>query len=135
MMPSWELSTLGHPLSDIVNLTVPYLDVEPALGPGRGRGAPEFVPGATLGLPSREEVIKWYVEDTQWEAGRIIAWGDAFGMFRSTVIVHGIAARYARRQGSGISAQNISKQVVPFVNLTLKLVGKAEEKKRLQPNL
>lgn len=120
------MSTIGHPLSDIVNLTVPFLEVEPSLGSGRGRGQPEFHDGTVPGIPGRDEVLRWYKDIAEWDPTSNMAWGDAFGMFRTTVIVQGIASRVARGQASGVDATVIANQIEPFAAFTLKLMRKVE---------
>lgn len=124
---SWELSTIGHPLSDLVNLTVPFLDEEPTLGIGTGRGLSSFKPGVTPGLPSRAAIIQLYRQHVDWDPAQYILWGDAFGMFRATVIIQGIAARYARRQASSASAKLISEQRGTFAEYTYRLVQKLSD--------
>jgi aminoglycoside phosphotransferase (APT) family kinase protein len=110
-----------------VNFTVPFLDEEPSLGVGSGRGSRDFKLGITPGLPSRNSIIQLYREHANWDPAKDIPWGDAFGMFRATVIVQGIAARYASRQASGTSAKLISEQLQPFAEYTFRLVKNLPE--------
>ncbi|CUS11615.1 unnamed protein product [Tuber aestivum] len=102
----WELSTIGHPLSDFrANLLSPY---QLALETGASAMSVEtrdFLPGATPGLPPRQQVIDWYGQASGWNIlPSEMYWGDAFGFCRNSVIAQGIAARAARRQASSAKA-------------------------------
>lgn len=110
----WEMATVGHPLSDLANLTSPYVSVLSPTGVGSGRGAPEFAPGTVKGLPSREQVIKWYSDAAGWDPTPEMTWGDAFGAFRGGIIMQGIAARYALRQASSEKARDYAVQMKPY---------------------
>lgn len=103
----WEMATIGHPLSDIANLTCPY-HLE-SLGWWES-----FRPGATPGLPNLRECHDVYKESAGWDAAKDCAWGNAFAAFRSAVIMQGIAARYARRQTSSNSAMEHIQRMRPF---------------------
>lgn len=89
----WELSTIGHPLSDVSNLTMPWVAARENLefvtdgeededGKKRRTERDEFIPGRVDGLPSREEVLKWYSEVAGWDTREMSDYGDAFTMFR-----------------------------------------------------
>jgi aminoglycoside phosphotransferase (APT) family kinase protein len=120
LLCSWEMSTIGHPLSDLVNLLTPYatarlLTDHPLQahlgseheGSTSAEGAaltvnPSFLPGATAGLPTLEECARQYAEAAGWDPteGSQLSWALAFGIFRLASICQGIAARYALRQAS-----------------------------------
>lgn len=58
-MHSWEMSTIGHPLSDISNLLTPYFTAR--LDPRRSVNVhPGFLPRATRGLPTPDEITTLY---------------------------------------------------------------------------
>ncbi|KAF8455090.1 kinase-like domain-containing protein [Terfezia claveryi] len=91
----WELSTIGHPLSDVSNLTMPWAAARENLeyvtdgeragdGQRRKQERDEFIPGRVEGLPSREEVLNWYSETAGWDPKEFSDYGDAFTMFRVT---------------------------------------------------
>lgn len=109
----WEMSTIGHPLSDLNNLLAPYLwaDKKRDL---QSRANEAFLPGATEGLPSREQLIAWYSEVAGWDPRPDFIWGDAFSTYRSAIIMQGIAARYALRQASSAQAQEYGQLTKPF---------------------
>ncbi|KAK4142631.1 kinase-like domain-containing protein [Dichotomopilus funicola] len=55
----WEMSTIGHPLSDISNLLTPYFTAR--LDPRRSVNVhPGFRPRATRGLPTPDEITSLY---------------------------------------------------------------------------
>lgn len=98
----WEMSTIGHPLSDLSNLLMPYLTA----GPSAPRPTPAFSPAAMPGLPSRAHLLDLYATESGYRpTDRETMWADAFAMFRLSVIMQGIAARYALRQASSAKAK------------------------------
>lgn len=92
-----------------------------------GRGSTAFLPGQTLGLPTKEECIKWYSEMAGWDPSPEIAWGDAFGIYRGSIIMQGIAARLARRQASSASATEYAEQMKPFGEVAWSLVQQCRD--------
>lgn len=112
---SWEMSTIGHPLSDLANLLTPYYTA--FLDPARSVHLhPGFLPKATRGLPSREDLTELYFAVLEPEAReedravvetrrRELQWAQAFSIFRLAAICQGIAARLARRQASSEQAK------------------------------
>lgn len=89
----WELSTIGHPIADLAYLCLPYR-------------LPRDLPGVfdlvEAGLPSEEQMLARYCDQTG-RAG-IPEWPVflAFACFRSAAIIQGVAARAA--QGNVSSA-------------------------------
>ncbi|KAJ5151387.1 uncharacterized protein N7482_010639 [Penicillium canariense] len=104
----WEMATIGHPLSDFCNLTSPYILDSAEYKKG------QFQPGRIPGLPSREDCISWYSAVSGYNPAADILWGDAFFAFRGSVIMQGIAARFAARQASSARAGDYAKQAKPF---------------------
>ncbi|KAF1990414.1 APH-domain-containing protein [Aulographum hederae CBS 113979] len=132
----WEMSTIGHPLSDLSNLLVPYT-ITPIASPITILPAPNsnnapitrlprnaysaFSPSSRLaGIPPKEEVLAWYTTAVAsetagpqirgWNPQQDIQWGAAFAMFRDAVIYQGIAARYAARQASSAQAWEVGQE-------------------------
>jgi aminoglycoside phosphotransferase (APT) family kinase protein len=116
----WEMATVGHPLSDFCNLTSPYI-ME-----GADSQLEQFKPGVLAGLPTRADCIRWYAEVSGYDTRGDIAWGDAFFAFRGSVIMQGIAARFAGRQASSARAGDYAKRAKPFA------LGAWERVKRVQ---
>ena len=123
---SWEMSTIGHPLSDLANLLSPYTfgrteEIRSAF-PG-ATNLKAFSPDARLeGIPTYQQCIQWYNEVAGWDAQRDINWGAAFGAYRNSVIMQGIAARYALRQASSAQAKDYGSKMEPFGQLGWQLV-------------
>lgn len=131
----WEMSTVGHPLSDVVNLTSPFSMALCAGDPANRDlsfpylSNPEaFLPGATPGLPSVDELLAWYVEagGGSYDPRPDMSWGCAFGVLRSAGILQGIAARVARRQATSEVAGNYAGSFRSLGELAWRL---AEEEK------
>lgn len=116
------MSTIGHPLSDVVNLLAPYVTASSQKAMAIGRANTAFQPGATPGLPTKDQLISWYSEVAGWDPRADITWGDAFGTYRSAIIMQGIAARYALRQASSEKAQEYGSQMAPFAEVAWDLV-------------
>lgn len=120
------MSTIGHPLSDLSNLIVPW--TISAFSTERRNSSEAFAPGAeTPGLPSREQVVRWYAEVAGWDPAADIAWGTAFAMFRDSIIFQGIKSRYAVRQASSAEAKRVGEEMLPCAEICWKLVGRARE--------
>ncbi|KAF2869322.1 kinase-like domain-containing protein [Massariosphaeria phaeospora] len=120
----WEMSTIGHPLSDLANLLTPYVTATAQQALDIGRANEAFQPGVTKGLPSRDQLLAWYAEVAGWDPRTSMTWGDAFGLYRSSIIMQGIAARYALRQASSANAQDYVAMMHPFSEITWDLVQK-----------
>jgi aminoglycoside phosphotransferase (APT) family kinase protein len=118
------MSTIGHPLSDLSNLIVPWTIT--AFSADRRNASPAFAPTAsTPGLPSREQVVAWYAEVAGWDPARDLAWGTAFAMFRDCIIFQGIASRYAVRQASSSEAKKVGEEMKPCAEICWELVTRA----------
>jgi len=93
----WELSTIGHPLSDMANLCLPYHLGE--IGSLLNYGP--FDLSEDSGVPSEEEVLRAYCEATSVPFP-IPDWSFyvAFACLRLAVIVQGVAMRASTGQGS-----------------------------------
>ncbi|TQS38629.1 hypothetical protein Golomagni_00860 [Golovinomyces magnicellulatus] len=94
----WEMSTIGHPHSDLINLIIPYhLETKPQV---------MLVKSPTP--ESTKELAELYAQFAGWDPRQDIMWGAAFGLFRLSVILQGIAARYAVRQASSAGAKDMA---------------------------
>lgn len=130
---SWELSTIGHPMSDLINLTFPYFLVA-----NNAKGASwldSFKAGATPGLPTQAQLMKWYAEVAGFDPTPDIEWCTAFQVFRAAAIYQGIAARYAVRQASSAKAKENAEQRHPTSALAWKQVCKCMEREKGKPKL
>ncbi|KAK5142269.1 hypothetical protein LTR04_002285 [Oleoguttula sp. CCFEE 6159] len=118
----WEMSTIGHPLSDLVNLLTPFTTALSPLAVSIGRGSEAFLPGGTPGLPTRDQCVSWYRDVAGWDPTPDLTWGEAFGIYRGSIIMQGIAARYALRQASSEKAMDYAAQMKPFAEVAWSLV-------------
>ncbi|KAI1820103.1 phosphotransferase enzyme family protein [Xylaria intraflava] len=122
----WEMSTVGHPLSDLGNLLMPFYTQEASRFYNPRIDA--FIPGATPGLPTPELVLTWYKDAAGWDPRPEMHWAMAFSVFRSSAICQGIAARYATRQASSAEAQKYAQAFKPLGELAWSLVEQERAK-------
>ncbi|KAI0205970.1 kinase-like domain-containing protein [Astrocystis sublimbata] len=122
----WEMSTVGHPLSDLGNLLLPFYTHEATSS--HTPTATAFLPGATPGLPIPDVVLGWYKETAGWDPLPEIHWALAFAVFRLSAISQGIAARFATRQASSAEAQKYAESFKPLGELAWSLVEQEKAK-------
>jgi aminoglycoside phosphotransferase (APT) family kinase protein len=125
------MSTIGHPLSDLVNLLNPYSLKDR----NEVKHLPKFREGQTPGLPTQQQLLKWYAEIAGWDPSPDMAYGVAFGFFRATCIYQGIAARYAVRQASSAKAKDNATQRHPMGKLAWEYVQKSKAAATDKPRL
>jgi aminoglycoside phosphotransferase (APT) family kinase protein len=124
----WEMSTVGHPLSDLANLLMPYYTH--SASNSYNRNGDSFLPGVTPGLPTPDRILEWYKEAAGWDPRPEMHWALAFAVFRSAAICQGIAARYATRQASSAEAQRYAQAFKPLGELAWSLVEDEKAKSR-----
>lgn len=117
----WEMATIGHPLSDLSNLLTPYTTAAIPEARAAGRVNEAFVTGLP-GLPTKEQCIAWYRATAGWDPTPEMTWGDAFGVYRGTIIMQGIAARYAMRVASSAQAKEYAISMKPFAEVAWTLI-------------
>lgn len=124
----WEMSTVGHPLSDLANLMHPFYAARMADGAQTPHTSnPAFLPGRTPGLPHPRQVMGWYRETAGFDPAPEMGWAAAFSVFRLSAICQGIAARVAARQASSESAKTHAQALVPLAEFAWSLVQKQKE--------
>jgi len=111
----WELSTLGHPLTDLANLLQPFDLPHDGLEDTILQGLQGLPPSH---VPLIDELMTTYCST----AGRpypIPKWPVAvsFSMFRLSVIIQGIAARVLTNQASSEEAAVVAKGFKPLGRL------------------
>ncbi|KIX08865.1 uncharacterized protein Z518_03522 [Rhinocladiella mackenziei CBS 650.93] len=133
----WEMATIGHPLSDVVNLVSPWSFLDQVSQAARiAAGEPDaFSPGVTPGLPTLDQALKWYKEESGYNVAVDLAWGNAFWGFRSAIIVQGISARYAQRQASGKTAKQYVSQVYRYSDYAMAIVKELRDSSRSHTRL
>nr|CAG8448830.1 16018_t:CDS:2 [Entrophospora candida] len=106
----WELSTIGHPLSDLANLLMQFYVSENAVKPLIGlKDVPNLL------IPSADELIYEYCIKTKRKFPiPNFEYAIVFSFFRLAVITQGIAARIAHKQASSSEAQNYARMFKPI---------------------
>ncbi|KAI1175272.1 kinase-like domain-containing protein [Nemania sp. FL0916] len=124
----WEMSTIGHPLSDLANMLMPFFTAEASRSFNPRSEA--FLPGATPGLPSPDDVLGWYQDAAGWDPRPEFHWALAFSVFKLSGIAQGIAARYATRQASSAEARKYAQAFQPLGELAWSLVEQEKAKSK-----
>jgi len=112
----WELSTLGHPATDLALVTLPY-DTSPKMpsalsGFGKERAA--------MGIPSEYELIGAYVEATGLASvAHHLDYYRAFACFRMASILQGVYKRSLSGQASSADGAAIGKLASVVADLGL----------------
>ncbi|KAI8630574.1 phosphotransferase enzyme family protein [Xylariaceae sp. FL1651] len=130
----WEMSTIGHPLSELASIMHPFYSAEMLTNshfasPSSATASssddkhtsstvahPGFLPGATPGLPDPQTILHWHVETSysgingssnigKWNPSPEISWAATFSMFRQAAICQGITAWVVTLQASSESAR------------------------------
>lgn len=126
----WELSTIGHPLSDLSNLLQPFY-VPASHGSDDGNrvvGMLGFKDSKEpLPIPGADELLQHYCHILgspypipQWK------FAVAFSFFRLAVILQGIAARVARKQASSAQAASYASRFKPVAQIGLDIVDEGD---------
>lgn len=119
----WEMASIGHPLSDMVLVTLPWTDPRLKSIQKEHDGQESFAHGVTPALPSYGQVPEWYAGNTGYNIAEDASWGLPFAGFRSAVIMHWVSARVATRQAyGGKSALGWSRQITPYAQWTCSLI-------------
>ena len=110
-MLDWELSTLGHPLSDFAYQVMAW-----RLGPQEFRGLKGADLG-NLGIPSEAEYVIAYCRRTgrsgipNWELYLI------FNMFRIAAILHGVLSRALQGNAASDNAVEMGRRAAPVARV------------------
>jgi len=102
----WELSTLGHPLSDLAYLCMPY-HIQAGVPQSRGVADLDL---AETGIPSEEAVVERYCQATGRDG--LSEWRvfTALSFFRLSAILHGVMARALQGNASNSDALQVAKR-------------------------
>jgi len=113
----WELSTLGHPVSDLAYLCMGYHLALP------GRGSLVGADLASLGIPDEQEMVEIYCRKTG--RGEIEDWPYfmAFGIFRLAAIAQGVYKRSLLGNASSEGAGAFGAAVFALADLGCKIAG------------
>ena len=113
----WELSTLGHPLSDLAYACMGYHLNLP------GRGGLAGVDVKSLGIPTEDEMVAEYA--TLTGRASIDGWPFfmAFGIFRLAAIAQGVYARSLQGNASSDDASTYGAAVTMLSELACSIAG------------
>ncbi|KAI0034874.1 kinase-like domain-containing protein [Vararia minispora EC-137] len=130
----WELCTLGSPLADLGNLTMPWSINWNEVG------LPSEIPIATKGYKNSTEDSPISLRDIEQEYSRLMGLSypiddmifvRSWMLFRLAIIAQGIAARYAKRQASSEKAQTYALGY-PYIGM---MAEKALEPEGIRPDV
>ncbi|KAI8991478.1 kinase-like domain-containing protein [Mycotypha africana] len=122
----WELSTVGHPLSDLSNLLQSFY--VPATASDSNSNMLGFKDSKEpLPIPEAAELMEHYCSILE-EPFPIPRWkfAVAFSFFRLAVIIQGIAARVARKQASSAQAKSYASRFKPVAQMCLNIVDEGD---------
>lgn len=106
----WELSTLGHPLGDLM-----YHLMEWYRPPGvDARGTLGNADLAALGIPTQDAYVRRYIERTGFAIEADLPFYRAFNLFRTAAILQGIAHRLQDGNAASMNAADITANVRPL---------------------
>ncbi|KAI9484252.1 MAG: kinase-like domain-containing protein [Benjaminiella poitrasii] len=130
----WELSTIGHPLSDLSNLLQPFYvpasnDVSSNMLGFKNSREPLPVPDADELLAHYCSILHQPYPIEKWH------FAVAFSFFRLSVILQGIAARVARKQASSAQAKTYAARFKPVAELALEIIDQGDRQHHNQNKL
>jgi aminoglycoside phosphotransferase (APT) family kinase protein len=113
----WELSTLGHPVSDLAYACMSYQVNLP------GRGGLVGLDLAALGIPTEQALVDAYCARTG--RARIDDWAYfmAFGIFRLAAIAQGVYKRSLQGNASSDNASSFGEAVTTLAELGCSIAG------------
>ncbi|MBI1847186.1 MAG: phosphotransferase [Candidatus Rokubacteria bacterium] len=115
----WELSTLGHPLSDLAYNCIPYhLPPEDSLGGVAGVGL------AASGIPTEEEYLTAYCRRTGRTGVADWEFYVAFSLFRLAAIAQGIMGRFIAGTANDPEAAERGRRARPLAEAGWALIEK-----------
>jgi aminoglycoside phosphotransferase (APT) family kinase protein len=102
----WELSTLGHPLSDLAYLCMSYR-IDASVPHSRGILGLDL---AKLGIPKEEEIVERYC--VAMGRSSLPDWNVflALSFFRLSAILHGVMARALQGNASDANARQVAQR-------------------------
>lgn len=103
----WELSTLGHPLSDLVYFLIPWY--RPDLDDGRSSF--KGLDFDAVGLPTMDEVVTRYCTRSRRDGVPNLHFYCAFNLFRAAAIGEGIVARARQGNAAATDAASFAESV------------------------
>lgn len=118
----WELSTLGHPLADLAYYCLPY-HLPSDMEGSRGLLGEDL---EALGVPTEQETITRYCQQTGREG--IADWHVflAFSLFRLAAIVQGVYARALQGNAANADALQVGKRASQLAEAGWKIASEGD---------
>ncbi len=113
----WELATIGDPLMDLGSSMAYWIDSNDETAFAKLRRQPSHLPG----MPTREEFVKRYLEKSEWDCNDFTFY-EVFGLFRLTVILQQIWARYVAGQTTNPSFASFGDAVNLMINRAMRMI-------------
>jgi len=113
----WELATIGDPLMDLGSSMAYWIDRNDEADFAALRRQPTHLPG----MPTRQEFITKYLEKTEWGCDDFTFY-EIFGVFRLTVILQQIWARYFAGQTSNPAFAGFGDAVNLMINRAMRML-------------
>ncbi len=117
----WELSTLGHPLSDLAYNCMLYR-LPPDLPTVRGFGDIDL---ARLGIPEERAYVAVYARQTGRDPGADWPFFLAFSLFRYAAIVQGVYARALQGNASSETGEQLGRMAPRLAEIGWRLAEAA----------
>lgn len=111
----WELSTVGHPIGDLMYHCMEWYRPEGVDDRGTLKGADL----AALGIPTMEEYVARYCERTGISLQGPTGFYRAFNLFRVAAILQGVAGRMRDGVTTDSNAERIIARIEPLANAAL----------------
>ncbi len=113
----WELATIGDPLMDLGSSMAYWIDRDDEADFAALRRQPTHLPG----MPTRQEFITKYLEKSEWACDDFTFY-EIFGVFRLTVILQQIWARYYAGQTSNPAFAGFGDAVNLMINRAMRMI-------------
>ena len=106
----WELSTLGDPVADFAYWLMAY-ELEPD-----GRSGLKGADLAALGIPSRQQAIDRYCQQSEIDELPPMDWYLAYNLFRIAAILQGVRKRAVDGTANSAAAVEMSDRIAPIAS-------------------
>ena len=113
----WELATIGDPLMDLGSSMAYWIDRSDEAAFANLRRQPSHLPG----MPARKEFIESYLAKSEWGCADFTFY-EVFGLFRLTVILQQIWARYVAGETTNPSFAGFGEAVNLMVNRAMRMI-------------
>lgn len=113
----WELATIGDPLMDLGSSMAYWIDRDDSGAFADLRRQPSHLPG----MPTRKEFVDRYLEKSEWGCDDFTFY-EVFGLFRLTVILQQIWARFVAGQTTNPAFAGFGDAVNLLINRAMRII-------------